>query len=379
MSDTLATVLKTDPAWNALPADTPARLRQLLQTCLQKNPKQRVHDIADVRLAMEGAFETAATPVESVLPPQLQVWQRPVAGVGIVVVAVLVTALAAAIMMRPAPIPPPDLVRLVIVPDPPIFAEPFFQDIAISPDGTQVVYRASSETGPQLYLRRLDQLVGAPLRGTEGGTGPFFSPAGEWVGFTTETGTILQKVSISGGLPVMLTEFPGAIAGASWGTDDQIIFGSNQGGLMRVSGGGGEPETLTTLDTEQGEAAHAWPFIIPGREAVVFGIYTGPLDGQLAVLDLATGDVTRLGLAGFSPRYVSTGHLVYNTENGSVRAVPFDASALEVTGNPVPLVENVMVKNVSVAANFSISDTGSLAYVPGGRGSSDQTLAPGGS
>ena len=86
--------------------------------------------------------------------------------------------------------------------------------------------------------------------------------------------------------------------------------------------------------------------------------------------------MTRLGLAGFTPRYVSTGHLVYNTEDGSVRAVPFDASALEVTGNPVPLVENVMVKNVSVAANFSISDTGSLAYVPGGgRVSSDRTLA----
>ena len=119
-----------------------------------------------------------------------------------------------------------------------------------------------------------------------------------------------------------------------------------------------------------------WPFIIPGREAVVFVIGAGmPLTtGQLAVLDLDTGDITRLGLAGVSPRYVSTGHLVYATEDGSVRAVPFDATSLEVTGNPVPLIEGVQVKDTG-AANFSVSDTGSLAYVAGRAVSSDLTLA----
>ena len=136
-----------------------------------------------------------------------------------------------------------------------------------------------------------------------------------------------------------------------------------------MSGGGGEPEALTTLDTEQGEQNHGWPFIIPGREAVVFVIGTGaPLTtGQLAVLDLDTGDVTRLGLGGVSPHYVSTGHLVYAAEDGSVRAVPFDATSLEVTGNPVPLVESVMVK-VTGAADFSISDNGRLVYALGAGG-----------
>lgn len=132
------------------------------------------------------------------------------------------------------------------------------------------------------------------------------------------------------------------------------------GGLFRVSGGGGEPEVLTTPDAEQ----DGWPFIIPGRDAVVFVSSAGPprTTGQLAVLDLTTGDVTRLGLAGVSPRYVSTGHLVYAAEDGSVRAVAFDAASL--TGSPVPLVEGVSVK-LSGAANFSISDAGSLVYVPG--------------
>ena len=120
------------------------------------------------------------------------------------------------------------------------------------------------------------------------------------------------------------------------------------------------------LNTEQGEANHTWPFIIPDREAVLFVIGTGPplTSGQLAVLELDTGEVTPLGLAGVSPRYVSTGHLVYAVEDGSVRAVSFDVASLEVTGNPVPMVEGVNVK-VSGAANFSISDNGRLVYALG--------------
>ena len=165
------------------------------------------------------------------------------------------------------------------------------------------------------------------------------------------------------------SESPNPIFGASWGTDDQIVFGTNNAGLFRVSGGGGEPEALTTLDTEQGEVNHLWPFIIHGRDVVVFVIGTGaPLTtGQLAVLDLDTREVTRLGLAGVSPCYVSTGHLVYAAEDGSVRAVPFDATSLDVTGNPVPLVEGVVVKG-SGAADFSISDNGRLVYALGAGG-----------
>ena len=276
-------------------------------------------------------------------------------------------------MMRPEPIPAPVLARFAIVPPdtaPFTLAGSSSRNVAISPDGTQVVY--GSDTGPgsaQLYLRRIDQIDVAPLRGAEG-VSPFFKPDGEWVGFVSRDGRMLQKVSISGGPPVRLTESSLRTLGASWGADDQIIFGTQGGGLFRVSGGGGEPESLTTLDTEQGEINHTWPSIIPGRDAVVF--VTGPgvplTTGQLAVLDLNTREVTRLGIAGISPHYVSTGHLVYAAEDASLRAVPFDATSLQVTGNPVPLVEGVVVKSRG-AAEFGIADngsSGSLVYVAGG-------------
>jgi len=179
----------------------------------------------------------------------------------------------------------------------------------------------------------------------------------------------LWKVSIFGGPPVLLTDLPGTMGGASWGTDDMIVFGTRAGGLFRVAGGGGEPEPLTTLDPDQGEVGHIYPHIIEGQDAVVFVIaQTGasPLaGGQLAVLDLRSGDVKRLGLTGASPRYIPTGHLVYAAEDGSIRAVAFDAGRREVTGSPVPLVEGVAVKNQG-AANFDVSRDGRLVYFRGG-------------
>ena len=371
VSKTLAHVIAIDPDWSTLPKNLPPVLGTFLRGCLQKNPKKRVRDIGDVSLAMEGAFEArVSAPSEPTAASQLQVWQRPIPAIGIVMIAVLVTGLTIWTATRPEP---GDLIRFTIVPPdtaPLGFAGPH-QDLAISPDGTQIAYQGPSPSGAgtQLHLRSIDQLVGTALRGGEGGVAPFFSPDGEWVGFVgSTTGSSLQKTSILGGPPVTLTASASLIRGASWGTDDQIIFGTVNAGLFRVSGGGGEPELLTSLDTEQGEGSHRWPSIIPGREAVVFVVRGQPLTtGQLAVLDLDTGAVTRLGLAGVSPHYLSTGHLVYAAEDGSVRAVPFDATSLDITGNPVPLVEGVMVKG-SGAADFSISDNGRLVYALGGGG-----------
>ena len=370
VSKTLAHVIAIDPAWDALPQDVPPVLLNFLRGCLEKDPKERVRDIGDVRLAMKGAFETTASAQSaSVGAPPLQVWQRPVPVAVTMLAAVLVTGLAVWSVSRPDVIPA-GLVRFSIVPAE-TAAMNFVgtrRDLAVSPDGALVVYKGpnATGTGPRLYLRPLDHVDGVPLRGGEGGLNPFVSPDGAWVGFVNFPGfRTLQKVSIFGGPPVTLTESPAPIFGAHWGDDDQIIFGTTDG-LFRVSGEGGEPEALTVPDREQGESGHGWPFIIPDREAVLFvvGSETALIDGQLVVLDLATGEVTQLGLAGVSPHYVSTGHLVYAVSDGSVRAVPFDVASLRVTGNPVPLVEGVVVKATG-AANFSISDNGRLVYASG--------------
>ena len=272
---------------------------------------------------------------------------------------------------RPEPTPA-GVMRFAITPpqSTPLNLGGTHHDLAISRDGSFVVYQSGTLPADyQLNLRPLDQLESAPLRGTARAVAPFFSPDGEWVGFVEANTNTLLKVSVFGGPPVTLTETPTPMLGWSWGADDRIIFGSRGAGLFRVAGGGGEPEALTTLDPDRDEAGHLWPHVMEGRDLVVFVIADSgglPLtSGQLAVLDLDTGEVTRLGIAGVSPRYVSTGHLVYAAADGSVRAVPFDAHAVEVTGSPVPLVEGVGVK-ASGAANFDVSDDGRLVYALGG-------------
>ena len=365
VSQTLARVIDRDPDWDALPATLSPALDTYLRRCLQKDPSQRVRDIGDVRLALAGAFETVVdTRAGPMAASTLRVWQRPAITVGAVLVAFALGGFTVWTLARPEVVPA-DPMRFVVPRDSVAFDYAFgLRDLAISPDGRQIVYWQAGETVPQLHVWPTDQFAGVPLSGGEGGLGPFVSPDGEWVGFVNLPGTTLSKVSIRGGVSVTLTEFPSTIFGASWGTDDEIVFGSGAG-LFRVSASGGDPERLTTADREEGGDYHVWPSVIPGADAVVF-VLAGqqPFDGELAVLALDTGTVIRLGVTGFSPHYVQTGHLVYAAQDGSIRAVSFDAASLELTGSPVPLVEDIMVKPTN-AANFSVSATGSLVYATG--------------
>lgn len=153
------------------------------------------------------------------------------------------------------------------------------------------------------------------------------------------------------------------IGGATWGPDDHIIVGSLVGGLLRVPATGGRPEQLTTPDVARGESSHRWPWIIPEHELVVFTTGTDDASSsQLAVLSLPTGEITRLGLAGTNIRYLASRHLVYVNDAGDLRAVRFDPDQIAVRGEPVTLVEDVLVK-ARGAANVSISDTGHLIYM----------------
>ena len=152
VSDTLALVLKFEPEWDALPSDTPARIRQLIQTCLQKDPKRRVHDVADVRLAMEGAFETTVSqPSLAVTALNLQIWQRPVPLTVAAVGLMAITGLAVWSASRPEPIAALDLMQFVISPpqSAPLNLRQTRQDLAISPTA-----HASSTRGPPPRARQ---------------------------------------------------------------------------------------------------------------------------------------------------------------------------------------------------------------------------------
>ena len=267
ISDTLANVLKTEPDWNKLPADVSPRVRQVIRACIQKDSKRRIHDIADVSLALEGVFETAvSSTAETVERPHVSVWRRVLPSVAAAVVVGLVVGLAVWSLSRPAP---PRVARFLI----PLSADQAFNNpgrplVAISPDGSHIVYSASGS----LWLRPVDQLQAVQVPGTDAGsTEPFFSADGLWIGFWVDGQ--LQKVSVSGGAPVTLADVPYNPRAPSWGTDDMILYGQPDA-IMQVPGASGTPALLIPVGAD--ESIHRPQMLPGGRVGAVHVARNGP-------------------------------------------------------------------------------------------------------
>ena len=268
--------------------------------------------------------------------------------------------------LRPLPPPPPRPVTRTVITLPPgdRLAALDQPTVAVSPDGSQLVYVANRGSTQQIYLRAMDALEARPVPGTEGGVNPFFSPDGQWLGFFA--GGKLKKISVSGGAALTLGD-ASILRGASWGSQGTIVFAPASVGVLRqVSEAGGTPQALTRL--EKGEFSHRWPEFLPGGQAVLFA--GGPSTGnwtnaQVTVQPVGTGERRDLIQGGTHPRYAPSGHLVY-AQGGTLMAVPFDPQRLEMTGSAVPVVEGVLQSPTSGATQYSFSATGSLVYVPGG-------------
>ena len=365
VTDTLAAVIRAEPEWTKLPAATPQRIHELLRRCLQKDPKQRLLDIGEARIAIEKVLSgsDAAETAPGVAPPQPP-WRRAMPWAAGILIGSLATALI--FWSHSETFPPRPVARLSFAPPAGDSIVPG-QSVAISPDGTELVYRARHEGKIQLYLRRTDRFEASPLPGTQEAQGPFFSPDGQWLGFRSEGK--LKKISLQGGAPVVLCDATNP-RGASWGADDTIIFSPTfLGGLMRVSASGGTPQAFTTLDTGNGERSHRWPEILPGGKAIVFNIAQpkdiGYLFGSKIVVErLDTRERKILPIEGSNPRYSPSGHLIFAREAG-LFALPFDLDRLEVSGLPVLVLDSVRTFSNTGMADFAISRTGSLIFVPG--------------
>jgi serine/threonine-protein kinase len=239
------------------------------------------------------------------------------------------------------------------------------RDIAISPDGTKIAYLVTVGGGRQLMVRTIDQLDAVPLPVATSARVPFFSPDGKWIGYFD--GAEIKKVSITGGPPIPVCHYAGAPRGATWGADDTIVFATSDptSGLLRVRAGGGEPEILTKPEGRTGENDHVFPSWLPNGRAVFFTVLSGSLDNaQLAVLDLASKKSTIVVRGAGQGEYAESGHVVYAAA-GTLRAARFDPVKLALIGDPVPVVDQVAVGSTG-AAEFTLSRSGTLLYVPGG-------------
>ena len=202
VSDVLAAVLTREPDWPALPPETPAGLRRLLRRCLERDPKRRLRDVADARLDLDDA--PPAGPDER---PGRESGRRTRATgrwVAAIVAGMLVGALAGGLAARRLGRAPADrVVRLALPLTTGSDAIQQTSGIAVSPDGTRVVFRSTGGGRRGLFIRSLDALEPLPIPGSEGGYGPCFSPDGQSVAFFSIFGgarqTGLVRTRIAGG------------------------------------------------------------------------------------------------------------------------------------------------------------------------------------
>jgi serine/threonine-protein kinase len=349
VTDILAAVIRAEPEWNSLPANLHWRLREVLERCLRKDAKDRYHDISDVRediqrvltgpsgvFAPPPAFAESRTRLRTMLP-----W---------ITAALVIGAIIAGVAIWKLRLPQ---LRQVIrfdyeLPD---GHQLTGKPLAASPDGKQFVY----STSKGLFLRSVDELSAKLIAGTDGDTRqPFFSPDGKWIGYFSLNDRMLKKISINGGKPVALCDVGGVgMEGASWGTDGMIVYGAVPNGIMRISTNGGIPESIVKAESDMVVS----PQILPDGKSLLYTTYTSDFQQpRIMVQPLKSGDPKEL-LPGSIVRYLPIGYIIYwPPDINTLFAVPFNLDRLEVAGEPVSLLEDVAVAD--------ISDSGTLVYIP---------------
>jgi len=381
ISDTLAAVLRQDIDWTALPASTPASVRRLIARCLDRDARKRLRDIGEARIVLDDPTALVRSDGEDVpaLAPPQPLWRR---GIPVVLSAIVAGVLASAATVYFIPSQAPLVVTRfpLTLGEGQRFSEPAQgasrQFVALSPDGAQVAYLANG----RLYLRSMSELEARPIAGADSGfvSSPVFSPDSRSVAFWSSADRTLKRVAVGGGAPSTICRLQDQPVGMSWGADDGIVFGQADG-IMRVSAKGGTPDVLVSL--KDGEQVYG-PEMLPGGETVLFTVASGATGerwdkARIVTQSLRSGERKTLVDGGSDGRYVPTGHLVYSM-SGIVFAVPMDVRGLEVTGEPVQIVEGVRRSEITGASQFGFSTTGSLIYVPGlaspGAGLSDLAL-----
>jgi serine/threonine protein kinase len=358
LSDCVAAVLHVEPDFTALPSSVPSPVRRLLRRCLQKDRAFRLDSASVAKLEIDdglsGRFD------EDVRDRPRRTW-LPWA-MTFLLASALAVVIPGAVLNQAKPSTTASLsaelgadIQL---------RKDFGPAVIVSPDGRSLAYASEATLTPaSLYVRRLDQLVATPLRGSENATNPFFSPDGQWIGFFADGK--LKRIAVTGGPSATICDAPSGRGGA-WGDDGTIVFAPDnapQTVLMRVAAMGGTPTPVTTL--RPGELSHRWPQVLPGGRGILYTSNDSDNwdNATIVVQPLPTGEpqVVQLGYFG---RYLESGHLLY-VKGGTLYGAPFDIERLTTSG-PSFVVSDTVVSDTSTGgAQYSVSTTGTLVLVRG--------------
>jgi len=366
VSDVLAAVLRQEPDWSVLPADTPPQVRTLLTRCLERDPKKRLRDVGDAWL--EGTASAAAR-VEPRAAGSAWPW------IGAVIAALALGFAAAKWGIKPAPSAKPAPVHSIVpLPAGVRLAGWASPVVAISRDGRTLAFVAEKEGEPQkLYVHRLDRDETRVAPDSASAEGPFFSPDGQWIGFATNVSSAtrtgsgeLRKYSLATGLTQKVSDIPDFFGG-SWGDDGTMVVAvSTTEGLWRFPSGSGTPDTSAQTILVEGKAVRRslwWPqSLSPSNVLVTDDSDSGA--SVAAVLALPTRTLSSLGAEALYSRYAANGTLLISARDRTLFAAPFEARSLRTGGAPVAVLREVAF-GCNGGAAFAVSDNGTLVYARG--------------
>ena len=371
VSETLAVVLRGEPSWGDLPRDLDPRMTAVLRRCLQKDPRKRWQAVGDLRFELE---QIASHPLDPAAAGGTLAAKPPFVRTVPMVVAFMLMLGAAVALTRWLSIVPPapkPVTRLSIplplatrFPTNAVLNSAAGRWVAVAPDGRTIAFLADDK----LYLRKLSEAEPQLLRALDAGVGnPVFSPDGLSLALSAGAGRAFIRLSLAGGAPIPIMNAPGlAEAAFGWSGDRILVYQFARGIQAVPATGGGSPALLVTLDPSV--QAHM-PQLLPDGETVLFSqVRSGEAlrweRAQVVVESSRTHQRKVLIADGADAQYVPTGHIVY-ASGATLMAAPFDARRLELTGPAVPVVQGIRRGQISGIAQFSFSNEGTLAYVPG--------------
>jgi Tol biopolymer transport system component/predicted Ser/Thr protein kinase len=356
----IAAIMSSEPApISTIQSMTPPALDRVVKTCLEKDPEDRwqtAHDVAlQLKWIAEGGSQVGLP--KSVASRRHR--RERTAWIAAGAFGLAAAALAVVFLLtRPQPEAP--RVLRYQVPVPPgigLDASP-----KISPDGKYIAYLAADSTGTtRIWVQRMDALEPASLPGTEDAQRPFWSPDSRFLAYFNNSGK-LKKVSVSGAPPQTIGEAPGGADG-SWGNNDVILFDMTAtDSLQSIPAGGGVPVPAAFIDRSRGETGNAWPYFLPDGKRFLFLAF-GSVNQETVLKGAILGSKESKVIGKVDSRfeYVPPGYLLFVRE-GTLLAQPFDANAMEFTGDPVPLAEEVSYGGANFQARFSGSQNGILTY-----------------
>ena len=362
----IASILEHDPdPISSIQPLIPPALDRVIRTCLAKDPDDRWQTAHDLSSELKWIAEAGS---QAGAPATVRARRRSTSAAGWAIAAgmALLAAILGALLVRASSRAAEQERRVLHTQFVPPKGERILMDLyrgfAISPDGSRLVYVVARGVTSELRVRALGSAESSLIPGSEGGTFPFFSPDGKWIAFIA--GPKLKKVALSGGTPVTLCDAP-YFRGGVWAEDGSIYVVPNvYTPISRMSDGGGALSPVTNIRSKDGEQQHRWPDLLPGGKVLLYTIgFGGDWDEATIVAErLGTGERTVLVKGGTSPRYLSTGHLVY-ARAGALYAVSFDARSLKIEGSPVEVARNVMLSPAGYA-HMDVSRSGILATAP---------------